>query len=161
MDRPSRNTLYLVAISIGLATVFRLVGLIAHLISVVTHLHQAVGGFLSFWVPTIIVSMPLFLCLYVVHHLWFRDDKNNLPEDLTPAFDDITQADRNPDALKRILDRSESVLEDQLSVLNDTDDKAVRTVRVEVILLAVIASAAQIANGSLSINIWMKVGACL
>lgn len=161
MWRPSQTTLYLFVVALGLATISRLIGLIDHLLSVATNHKQAVDAIISFWSPTIKFSLALFLLLYLANHWWSTDDTEGATDSSVSPFNKMVLAGRDDNTMERILNRSENVLEEQLSVLNDTDDKAVRTVRVEVILLAAIASAAQIGNGSLPLNIWMKIGGVL
>lgn len=65
------------------------------------------------------------------------------------------------ESLERTLDRAESVLEGQLADLTDTDDKAVRTVRIETVLLGAIASVGQVTPKPVPLNFWLKAGGIL
>lgn len=58
-------------------------------------------------------------------------------------FADLDSVGQDEDGLQAALERSQSVLEHQLEALADLDSKAVWTVRLEVVLLGVLASVAQ------------------
>lgn len=58
----------------------------------------------------------------------------------TPSFADLDPVGQDEDGLEAALERSQSVLEHQLDALADLDSKAVWTVRLELVLLGVLAS---------------------
>lgn len=81
-----------------------------------------------------------------------------------PSFDEldvVNSPTTKTESLERTLDRAESVLENQLALLSDTDDKAVQTVRIEMVLVGVIVSIAQITAKPIPVNIWMRLGGVL
>lgn len=82
------------------------------------------------------------------------------PRRTPQSFADVDPAGQNEEGLQTALERSQSVLEHQLEALADLDSKAVWTVRLEVVLLGVFASAARMAADVPS-NVWMKVGSGL
>jgi hypothetical protein len=55
------------------------------------------------------------------------------------------------EALETVRKESRQVLSEQLRLLNDIDDKAMRSVRTSVILLGLVVSAVQLGNSSLSV----------
>lgn len=65
------------------------------------------------------------------------------------------------ESLERTLDRAESILGKQLTILADTHGRAVRTVRVEVVLVGAIASVAQITPDRVPMNGWLEAGGVL
>jgi hypothetical protein len=65
------------------------------------------------------------------------------------------------ESLERTLDRSEAVLDGQLADIADTDEKAIRMVRIEAILLGAVASVAQVAPGTVVVNSWTTAGGAL
>lgn len=90
----------------------------------------------------------------------------SVPESETegPSFDELDVLNgptTKTESLERTLDRAESILEKQLAILADTHDRAVRTVRVEVVLLGAIASVAQITPDRVPMNAWLQAGGVL
>ena len=84
--------------------------------------------------------------------------------DEEPTFgelDVVNSPTTKTESLERTLGRAESVLENQLALLSDTDDKAVQTVRIEMVLLGVIVSISQITAKPIPVNVWMKLGGVL
>lgn len=73
-----------------------------------------------------------------------------LPSDDPEEFDTET--------LNLLLEESRSVIDHQLSKTNDIDDKALRTVRIETILLGALATASQIPKSPPDLNGWITVG---
>lgn len=65
------------------------------------------------------------------------------------------------ESLERTLDRAESVVDGQLSTLADVDDKAIRTVRLAVVLLGVVVSITGVAPEAVPVNTWTKSGVAL
>lgn len=81
-----------------------------------------------------------------------------------PSFREIEVVnwpETKTESLERTLDRAESILEAQLTYLSDTHDKAVRTVRIEIVLFGVIATSWQFVPNTGPVNVWMKVGGTL
>lgn len=85
-------------------------------------------------------------------------------KDEESSFDElevINSPTTKVESLERTLDRAESVLEGQLTILAETHDRAVRMVRVEVVLLGAIASVAQITPNPISVNVWLEASGVL
>lgn len=76
------------------------------------------------------------------------------------AFADIEPAGQDEDGLQAAIERSQSVLEHQLEALADLNSKAVWTVRLEVVLLGVLASTVQ-SHPSVLATPWTLVGSLL
>lgn len=84
--------------------------------------------------------------------------------DEEPTFDELAVVNSpttKTESLERTLDRAESVLEGQLTYLTDTHDKAVRTVRIGVVLLGVIASSSELVPSAIPLNGWIKASLAL
>jgi len=148
------------------SVVFRLTGFIELFWGALTSARETVDAVVSFWWPLIctwVVLCGVVLSLdYTLRQRFPIGD--SLSEDEEVHFEELDVPDHprtKTETLERTLDRAESVLTEQLRVLSDTDDKAVRTVRAEVILLGAIASAAQITQQAIPVNIWMKTGGAL
>jgi hypothetical protein len=80
--------------------------------------------------------------------------------DEEPSFgelDVVNSPTTKTELLERTLDRAESVLEEQLTTLDAIQEKAIRMVRVEVVLLGAIASISQLLQQGLTVNVWLKV----
>ncbi|MFC4447515.1 hypothetical protein [Halorussus aquaticus] len=137
----------LLAVTFVVSAVFRLTGFIGLFWRAVTSGWETVDAIVSFWWPLVgtwivLCGTVLFLDYLLRRRFSFGDP---VLEDEEVHFGqlDIPEHPRTKtETLERTLDRAESVLSEQLRVLSDTDDKAVRTVRAEVILLGAIASAA-------------------
>lgn len=76
------------------------------------------------------------------------------------SFADVDPIGQDEDGLRAALERSQSVLEHQLEVLADLDSKAVWTVRLEVVLLGVLASVARTLP-DVGTNVVMRLGGVL
>lgn len=65
------------------------------------------------------------------------------------------------ESLERTLDRAESVLEGQLADLAVIHERAIRTVRIEAVLLGALGSVAQLTPSGLPANSWVTVSSLL
>jgi hypothetical protein len=84
--------------------------------------------------------------------------------DETPSFDELSVVNApgtKTESLERTLDRAESVLEDQLTDLSDVHDRAIRTVRIAVVLLGAAASVAKLTSVSIPASVWLKASGAL
>lgn len=157
MNRPGRTTITLAFASLGVATVSRLLGLLDHVASVLGDLSEIPDVAVAFLGPVVVASVPLFVVTWLVSRRVPLETPSG-SEPLEPSFDEVDLENPDVEALRRLLGRSEKIVEKQLDTLTDTDDKALRTVRVEAVLLGAIATAAQIAPESIPVNVWMELG---
>ncbi|WP_135853726.1 hypothetical protein [Halorussus salinus] len=161
----------LLAVTFVVSAVLRLTGFIGLFWEAVTSIRETIDGVATFWRP-LVLTWVILSCVVLVSTYARRqcpDSGDSNPETSTKSdeevrFDRLDIAEHpktKAEALERSLDRAESVLMEQLRILADTNDKAIRTVRVEVILLGAVASATQITQQTLSVNIWMKTSGVL
>jgi hypothetical protein len=76
------------------------------------------------------------------------------------SFADIEPTGQDEDGHQAALERSQSVLEHQLEALADLDSKAVWTVRLEVVLLGVLASVTRTFS-DVTVNVVIRLGGTL
>lgn len=91
-------------------------------------------------------------------------DDSDATETEDPSFREMEVTnwpETKTESLERTLDRAESILEGQLMVLTDTDDKAIKTVRIGIVLLGVAASSSRLVPETVPTNVWMKAGGLL
>lgn len=156
----------LLGVTFVVSAALRLTGFIELFVGAVTSVRETAGNIAAFWLP-LVGAWILLLGVGWALDRGVRTASNDGESEKSGESVDLDRlrVAEHPrtkiEALERNLDRAESVLEEQLRVLADTDDKAVRTVRVEVILLGAIASATQITRQTVPINIWMKVSGAL
>lgn len=151
-------------VALTLSVLFKLTDLLGAIRYTLENVHQAIDAALGFWGPVLSLAFVLFFPIYLVVYLRWDDanggDRQGREKEKR-RFDQMDTRLQDTETLSTALTQLQLVLDNQLETLADIDDKAVRTVRVQVILLGVIASAAQIASKSIPINIWMKVGGVL
>lgn len=154
--------------AIGLAFVVsvsaHLLGIIGLAVSAVTSPFETISAVLRFWSPVFVTWFVLTVVFAVVFRLRPSSSSATPETRSLPCFAELETVEypgARTEALERLLDRAQSVLDEQLTVLADTDDKAVRTVRVEVLLLGGVASAGQITPDTVPVNVWIKVGGAL
>ena len=81
-----------------------------------------------------------------------------------PTFDELDVVNApttKTESLERTLDRAKSVLDGQLTTLDAVQEKAIRIVRVEVVLLGVTASLTQLVPQTPSVNVWLTASGAL
>lgn len=152
----------IVGFTLIIATVARLIGFLRFTGSILSAPGDVAAVLKEFWSP---ILLPWFFLAMIGILFAIRTSAGGSEsEDPEQPFDEVDLGNSTPtkiETLERTLDRAESVLQGQLEVLADTDDKAVRTVRVEVILLGAVVSAAQIASKALPMNMWMRISGVL
>lgn len=160
--RPERRDVVLVGGgAFVVATTARLVNLVEFAIAGLSSPTETLVVLVEFWRPVLVLWAVLSLLgLFAVasRRRFAAGSEAVDPEPNEGRIEVVEHAGTTSDALEALLERAESVLQSQLSVLADTDDKAVRTVRVEVVLLGVVASAAQFTSATLPTNVWMRLG---
>ncbi|WP_132058212.1 hypothetical protein [Halorussus amylolyticus] len=143
------------------SVLFRLLGVFDTVRYAYADTDRTLEATLDFWRPVFISTIVLFVLIYVAVYLTPTGKPDTEDEDKLRKFDTMDYTLQDADVLSTALAQLQFVLDNQLETLADIDDKALRTVRVQVILLGVIASAAQITSRPIPVNIWMKAGGVL
>lgn len=141
-----------------LSILFKLTDLMSAIRYTLENAHQATKLAWDFWLPILASSLILLLPIYAIIHLLWDDSGSDEEVSKKWRFDEIDYRLQDTETLETALAHLQLIIENQLETLADIDDKAVRTVRVQVILLGAIASAAQIASRTIHVNLWMKLG---
>lgn len=150
-----------ILVGLTLSVLIRLTDLLSAMLYTIENGRRALDAAVEFWTPVLGLTAVLSGLTYVVVYVTRNDEDRGEQVEKRRQFNEMDHRLQDTDTLSAAITQLQFVLDNQLETLTDIDDKAVRTVRVQVILLGAIASAAQIASKNIPVNIWMKVGGVL